>query len=154
MRIREAKLSDIDSVINLINLLEKTEKSLNPKISGTATFSNEYKADIANEIVNDNNLILLVEYWEEIVWILAWEVWERHNFWVYEKFAHLDQLYIEKKFRNQGFAEKLCKYFFDWVKKKWCDIVVLSVLEQNKIARELYKKLGFKTHILKLEKQL
>lgn len=61
-----------------------------------------------------------------------------------KKTAFLVGLWISKSLRNQGLGEKLLKKVIDEIKNSGIKNVELTVQEDNKAARKLYQKVGFK----------
>ena len=154
MKIRKAKLSDLDYIIDCMYRTHVIENKLNSNINPKWALENEYKWDIAQEIIDNDFLILIWEEKGHNVWILTWDNWRKPSFRFYKRFSNLNYLYIEEEFRKKWYAEELCIKFFKWAKKKWSDRVLLKVLDNNKSANNLYKKLWFENHYITLWKDL
>ena len=60
-------------------------------------------------------------------------------------FAH--SLWIEPKFRRQGYSEELMNHCIDMAKNNGFKYITLITNKDNIPAQELYNKLGFDTHI-------
>lgn len=56
----------------------------------------------------------------------------------------LFNIYINEKYRSKGYGEYLLRTLFYWGRENDAKTAYLNVNENNKIAIELYKKLGFK----------
>lgn len=67
----------------------------------------------------------------------------------YEDGVLIDEIFIEKEFRNQGIGSAIIK---DILKQN--PIVYLWVYKTNKLAQKLYKSLGFKTITTTATRQL
>ena len=55
----------------------------------------------------------------------------------------IDGLYIEETYRHKGYAKELLEYSLNLLKKENPAFIEINVLYANKIARNLYKSLGF-----------
>lgn len=62
----------------------------------------------------------------------------------YEKEIYLYRFFIDEKYRNRGIGTVALKKIIDMSKKQNKDMS-LEVIGEN-IARDLYERLGFKTH--------
>jgi len=154
LNIRKAKLSDLSYIIDSIHNIFIFETKINSKISPKWARKNSFKADLANEIISDEYLILILEKNQKQIWILHWEIAEKWNFWNYKKFSYLNYIYIEEDFRKLWYWERLCNDFFNWAKDKWSDRVIIEAIPENLDAIKLYQNLWFSTHIMKLWKDL
>ncbi len=154
MKIRKAKLSDLDYIIDCMYKVWLVENKCNEKINPKWALRNEYKWWIAQEIVDNYYLVLIWEEKGKRVWILAWDSWNKPNFWFYKRMSNINYLFIEEEYRKKWLAEMLCEEFFKRAKKKWSDRVLLTCLDNNIPAKSLYKKMWFETHILNLGKNI
>lgn len=154
MKIRKAKLEDLDYIIDCLYKTLEFEKKLNKNINPKWAFKNDFRWEIAQQIIDDDFLVLLwEENWNKI-WILTWDNWRRPNFWLYKRFSNLNYIFIEEEFRKRWYAEELSEIFFKWAKKQWSDRVLLNVLDNNDAANKLYIKLWFETQYITLWKDL
>lgn len=73
--------------------------------------------------------------------------------WVsYKKQGHLYNLYVLPKYQGKGIGKKLIEKSLEWFKEnKITDLKILSYVE-NKRARNLYRKYGFKEYMVILKK--
>lgn len=153
MKIRKAKLEDLDYIIDSMHKLYLSEKKINDNINPKWALTNSFKARIASEIVNNEYLILILEENWNNLGILAWDDWNSSYYWNYKKFSNINYLYIDESFRNKWYAKALCDKFFKWAKKRWCDVVNLNTLWKSE-SIELYKKLWFWIHTINWLKKL
>ena len=62
---------------------------------------------------------------------------------LYERFGHIGEVFISKNFRNKGISTKLKDKFIEFLKSKKINLCRIDV-NQNNLAKEAYKKWGFK----------
>lgn len=68
--------------------------------------------------------------------------------------AIIDGLYVLEEYRNKKIATMLIEQVKDWCIEKNISSISLNVLKENKIARDLYYKFGFKEMYINLKCQL
>jgi ribosomal protein S18 acetylase RimI-like enzyme len=66
------------------------------------------------------------------------------QFLSHDAIARLSAVFVEKDFRHKSVATKLVRKAFFECKKRDFNHIFLLVKENNKVAKEFYKKLGFK----------
>ena len=64
----------------------------------------------------------------------------------------IDGLYIEETYRHKGYAKELLEYSLNLLKKENPAFIEINVLYANKIARNLYKSLGFQDFKITMRK--
>lgn len=64
----------------------------------------------------------------------------------------IDGLYIEETYRHKGYAKELLEYSLNLLKKENPVFIEINVLYANKIARNLYKSLGFQDFKITMRK--
>jgi len=62
---------------------------------------------------------------------------------LYERFGHIGEVFVSKKFRNKGISTKLKDKFIEFLKSKKINLCRIDVNPDNP-AKEFYKKWGFK----------
>lgn len=68
--------------------------------------------------------------------------------------AHLTFIYVEEKYRKQKIATKLIDYFLQEVKQMNIEIIEVKAFKDNKVACNIYEKLGFKPLWINYRKML
>lgn len=71
---------------------------------------------------------------------------DRHNSKIL--FGHLTQIYVSPNYRGKGVSDKLWEDILNWFKIKKVNFLQLFVTINNHHAINLYKKWGFKSHII------
>ena len=64
----------------------------------------------------------------------------------------IDGLFIEENHRCKGYAKELLEYSLNLLKKENLAFIEINVLYANKVARKLYKSLGFKEFKITMRK--
>ena len=140
--IEEVKnIVDANKCDNLLTKLILDERKYNDLIDENIIITNHF-----NTMLNDENIILLAYYLEkEIVGYILIRKIDKNT-------CLLDGLYVLEKYRNQGIANSLLNEAINKCKKLNVKNIDINVMEENKIAKDIYKKLNFIEYEVKLRK--
>lgn len=153
--IRKASIKDLDYILKLNftlfkNEYQKFDKSMDLKW----TYSEKGKRYFKDRIIKKDGFVEVAEHNDKIVGYLSGGISERVSYRKKAKYAELENMITEKKFRGQGIGRKLTKSFIDWCKKNKINYVSVTTSTANKQALSLYKKSGFKDYDTTLEIKL
>lgn len=152
---RKANIKDLGSILKLNSVLFKNEyQKFDKSMDLKWTYSKEGKKYFKNSISKKNGFVEVVEYNDKIIGYLVGGLSERLSHRKKAKYAELENMIIEKKFRGKGIGRKLTKNFIAWCKKNKVDYVSVTASTGNKQAIGLYKKSGFKDYDTILEIKL
>lgn len=154
MRILKATLKDLDFLHESCKKILNFEKSINPNISLNWVNWEEFKADIAKDLLLSDYIYFLLQKENKNIWFICWGYNEEKKWWNYKKIVTLDYIFIEENERWKWYSKKLIEKFENWGKNKWCDFIKLIAVPENKKALNLYKKLWFKVHLINIWKKL
>lgn len=155
MIIRVATADDLDYVLECLSSIFLYEEEIRKDIkSPSEEFILKNKALILEQLENKNYLFLIWQVDSQDVWFLSGRMGDTPRVWSYERFSHIEAVFIKEEYRKHWFAKKLCENFFDWARQKWSDRVLLDVLDENVDARGLYEGLWFGIHIHTLAKNI
>lgn len=138
MKIRNAQERDIESIVVLAgqfeNYLDELESTpIKDRIS------RDRLRDVLMEGFNDpKHVTLVVEDNEKLIGF--------SDFWIYPEFIHgghsayLNNLFITEKFQRMGIGSKLLSETLKKAKEKGAVAMHISVLPENIIAQNFYKK--------------
>ena len=133
MNFRSANLNDSLQLDNLLTKLVEDEKINYDKYINIGKINGLYQT----LLINNNTHAFVCEENNKIVGYIYCYV---NN----ESIGILDALYIEKEYRGLGIATKLIELAINWLKdEKLVKLIEISVMDKNKLAKKLYKKLGF-----------
>lgn len=68
--------------------------------------------------------------------------------------GQIGKLYVIEEYRGKGAARQLKDYLMEWFKEKECTHAGIGVLTDNKQAKTIYRKWGFKPYALDLIKRI
>lgn len=142
--IEEVKnIVDANKCDNLLTKLVLDERKYNDSIDEDTIITNHF-----NTMLNDENIILLAYYFEkEIVGYILIRKTDKNT-------CLLDGLYVLEEYRNQGIANSLLNEAINRCKKLNVKNIDINVMDKNKIAKGIYKKLNFIEYEVKLRKTI
>ena len=132
--IEEAKECD-----KLLTLLIQDEKKYNENTKDDYKLDNWYP----NLIDKDNNQLFIAVYNNEIVGYAYVKIITTSDSPEIYTEASISGIYVKENYRRQGIATKLINEAKKWCINKGVSYLKLNVLEGNRTALNLYKKLGF-----------
>lgn len=142
--IKEVKsIEDANACDKLLTELILDERKYNDTIDENLVITNHF-----NKMLNDENIVLLAYYLDkEIVGYILIRRMDKNT-------CLLDGLYVLEKYRNQGIANNLLNEAIDRCKKLKAKYIDIKVMEENEIAKNIYKKLNFTEYELTLRKKV
>lgn len=126
----------------LLTKLIQDEKQYDDTISNNFVVKNYFK----NIVKLKDNILLGYKKDNKIVGYLYLKPIENHYL--------IDGLYVEKEYRNQSIATSLIKEAEKILKQKGIKYVDINVLNNNKLAKDIYESLEFKVFKIELRKEL
>ena len=133
MNFRSANLNDSLQLDNLLTKLVEDEKINYDKYINIGKINGLYQT----LLINNNTHAFVCEKNNKIIGYIYCYV---NN----ESIGIIDALYIEEEYRGLGIATKLIELTINWLKnEKLVELIEISVMDKNKLAKKLYKKLGF-----------
>jgi GNAT superfamily N-acetyltransferase len=151
--VRKATIKDLKGILRLnLDLFKKEykdfDKSLDlnwPLREGTDYFKNRIEKDGFVEVAEKNG---------KIIGYLCGGLCERISYRKPAKCAELENMYIDKKFRNKGLGFIMAKDFLEWCKVKKVNYVSARASAQNKLGIKFYRNFGLEDYDLILEKKI
>ena len=152
--IRKANLKDLKDILKLnLELFKKEYEEYDKSLNLKWTYK-EGKKYFRNRITKKDGFVEVVEYKGKIIGYLCGEIAERLFYRKKAKYAELENMLVEKKFRGKGLGSKLTKDFINWCKKNRIDYISVRASVGNKFTINFYRELGFKDYDLTLEMKL
>lgn len=138
MKIRKSKPEEYKEYISL----RRESMDYLMKISGEKFKISDKK--IKDEFLlpkkDKSNKINFIEDNKKIIGYLNFTLFENNG----KKSIYLNDFTISKENRKQGYGKKAMKWLINFSKDKKYDRIGLGTRFENKIARKMYEKLGFK----------
>jgi len=138
--IRSPKLSDADSLVELINSLVKEKAMITIQKKSDRKKEREYLSKIIKDARNKESFHLFLTIGGEVMGSAG--IFKRNL--IKSHTANMG-IFLKKEARGKGLGEKLFRMVMEeGIKRFKLRIVTLDVFTKNKTAQGLYKKIGFK----------
>lgn len=151
--IRRAGVNDLGDILRLnLDLFKKEYKEYDKKLNLKWTFGKVGRNYFKKRISGKDGFAFVAENEGKIIGYLCGSVGKcPYDYRLIPKYAELENMIVDKKFRGQGIGEKLVKEFLKWCKEKKADVISVNASAQNEKGIEFYRKMGFKDYSLTLE---
>jgi len=123
-------------------------------VNSDERFWQRYGEKVAKDIQKGDRLYLLAHTGSSLVGYLEGESINRHAVFAPKKCFHISVVYVIPEYRQRGIATSLIKEALRWASEHGCQEAGLNVLINNKDARGLYRKIGFKAFQYELRMKL
>jgi len=138
---REPKMSDLESTLEMINSLVKEKTYITVQRKQTVKEERKYLENITKEIKKKSGVYLVLDINGKVCGNARVSLIDSGPR------KHVGELGISimKEARGKGLGEKLFKKIVEKaIKELKVKIITLCVISENKVAINLYKKMGFK----------
>ncbi len=143
--IREATLDDVADIQALTKKLfvHEISEGYSDNLDSNWSFSEEGKKEIQERITSKKSscgFVFMID--NQIVGYLIGRILEEETGRAELKYADLEYMFVDDKYRGRSIGEKLVKKFKNWVKSKGLKIIKTNVSYKNKGAISFYTKMG------------
>jgi ribosomal protein S18 acetylase RimI-like enzyme len=145
MRVRNAKDTDLGTLLVLNTFVQQQHTDALPRLFKTSTEPQQIKDAFKNFVSDPNSLVLLAEETEPTGYLFAQFQNHPANWARFEsKLLYIQHLIVAPKFRRRGIATKLLSAALDAARSRGIGRVELDVWSFNSEAKHFYLKNGFK----------
>ena len=150
MEIRPATVNDINRILDLLSQVLEIHAKLRPDlfVSGTTKYSKE---DLEAILKDTNKPIFVATIDHYVVGYAMCQIRIPTSNMHQVKIFHLDDLWVDEKYRKQGIGKSLYQKVVETAKENNCYEVTLNVWPGNDAALKFYEKMGMKTRSVFME---
>lgn len=150
MEIKQATMDDFDELFKLKLESREEARQFNEKLVATNEVADRYESYLKKDLSNEWRAVFIAVEDGKIVGMVLGKIFRSMYIQGHERLGYISNLYVKKGFRKKGLGKKLTQAVIDWFKSKEAVALTLEVYEKNKAALNLYHKLGFKNHSVKM----
>ena len=151
--IQRANISDLEKVLFLSDGLTLADFPYDKKVDINWAHTDKGRKYYEEKIKGTLGICFVAEIDEKIIgFITAAE--KKVPSYRQVKVAELENIFVKEEFRNKGIGKKLMEAFVNWAKELKVDKVAVNVFALNEKAIAFYKREGFVSQDLNLEKYL
>lgn len=134
MKIRKAKIGDLNNIYNLMKSSKELKNSTN---------NSYFNKNFLKIIIKDPGVVfLVVEEDKRIIGVLGAAIWKR------EKICYADFIFINPKYRGKGIGIKLHKYFIKTLRKEGINYLWTIIKKDDNSLQKAFNKFKFKKQYL------
>lgn len=105
-------------------------------------------------VLTDNSLVLVAESDYDIVGYCVCKIEEKPPVYENIKYGEVDNLAVLEEYQRKGVGEKLFQEAAEWFKKMGIQRIELMVTDGNKKSNSFWQKMGFKTFMRVMERDI
>ncbi len=148
--VRKATLEDLPTLLEFEQGLIKAERPMDPTIKDGKI--NYY--DISELITDNDSVVFVVEINNKIVASGYAQIKNDRVYLKHKKQGYLGFMYVSELHRGKGLNKLIIDSLFLWCKEKEIFEIKLDVYENNIVAINAYKKVGFQKHLINMRLNL
>jgi ribosomal protein S18 acetylase RimI-like enzyme len=153
MKIREADENDVETLSKLWCKLAKGMEQYSELNELKDNAKKESKNGFSKLLDDKNTSIFLLEVEDEMVGFMVLQEGE-HPSRTHEKYISIVDLFVEDRYRSQGYGTEMMEKAEAYAEKHGCDHLKVSAEVENIEARRFYENNGYKEKQIKYVKEL
>jgi len=154
LKIRKAKLKDVDRIYYLQSLLMKYHIKFDDFWRGNKDRRKNFCKHVRSTIRSSNGLVLVAEYNGKIVGYSLAKIKKRPPIFKIQKIGHIHDAFVMKQYRKRGIGRRLVNESLKWFKSKGMNYVEADVDVRNKLGLNAWKKFKLKPYLLRLKRKI
>jgi GNAT superfamily N-acetyltransferase len=157
MPVRIARLPDDEAaILSFIDGMQLFEYAIESDRRIDATVAKEFFVEIFSRVESRGGAVLV---YEDDGVLVGWAVVYRDENDIYVRsqeraFALISELFVVEGARGRGIGQALIVACEDWARARGLNVVMISVLRDNRRAERIYRAAGFETYYTGLRKYL
>ena len=143
-KIRRAKLSDAEDLARLYFQFWEPHKKVDPLLEFEKRMTLKNQIEFAKkDIKKTSNHILVADRDGKVIGFIEFFVKKNDSCFKIKKYGYLNSATTNKSYRGKGVAKALTNEALKFLKKKRIKYVKTNVYNANRLAMEIWIKLGF-----------
>lgn len=142
--IRTIKEEDVEKASELLARLKRLNGEFDPLLKTVENVEKESERVLAQAMSSKNSVVLVAMDREKIVGLVRGDVVDR-TFYEPRKEGAIVEFYILPEFRRASLGMDLMTSMSERLRKKGANLITAEFPSQNEIAKNFYRKLGFRS---------
>ncbi|ABP95218.1 MULTISPECIES: GNAT family N-acetyltransferase [Metallosphaera] len=143
MLIRKAEPKDIDSVADMFERMYTLNSEFDPLLQVHDEISERLKRSLVEDLKSEDSLVAVAEDGGKVIGAVRVRL-ERREYYIPEKMAVIEEIYVMPGYRREGVGEKLVDFVISELSKKGARSIMARFPAKNIIAESFYRKRGFR----------
>ncbi|WP_343556027.1 GNAT family N-acetyltransferase [Sphingobacterium sp.] len=148
--IRQAQESEVDALIEFEQGIVEAERPFD----NTLREGQIHYYDLLELIKSGEAEVLVAVVEDQLVGSGYAKLLDAKPYQKYKKYAYLGFMYVKPTYRGQGVNKLILERLISWAKERNISEVRLQVYDENTIAKNAYRKVGFKPNLLEMRMEI
>ncbi|WP_312335782.1 GNAT family N-acetyltransferase [Sphingobacterium sp.] len=148
--IRQARENEVDTLIEFEQGIVEAERPFD----NTLKEGEIHYYDLLQLIRSEEAEVLVAVVEDQLVGSGYAKLLDAKPYQKFKKYAYLGFMYVKPAYRGQGINKLILERLISWAKEKNISEVRLQVYDENTIAKNAYRKVGFKPNLLEMRMEI
>ena len=148
--IRQAQENEVDALIEFEQGIVEAERPFD----NTLKEGQIHYYDLLELIRSEEAEVLVAVVEDQLVGSGYAKLLDAKPYQKYKKYAYLGFMYVKPAYRGQGINKLILERLISWAKERNISEVRLQVYDENSIAKNAYRKVGFKPNLLEMRMEI
>ncbi len=148
--IRQAQENEVDALIEFEQGIVEAERPFD----NTLREGQIHYYDLLELIKSEEAEVLVAVVEDQLVGSGYAKLLDAKPYQKYKKYAYLGFMYVKPTYRGQGVNKLILERLISWAKERNISEVRLQVYDENTIAKNAYRKVGFKPNLLEMRMEI
>jgi len=148
--IRQAQENEVDALIEFEQGIVEAERPFD----NTLKEGQIHYYDLLELIKSEEAEVVVAVVEDQLVGSGYAKLLDANPYQKYKKYAYLGFMYVKPTYRGQGVNKLILERLISWAKERNISEVRLQVYDENTIAKNAYRKVGFKPNLLEMRMEI
>ncbi|WP_333863222.1 GNAT family N-acetyltransferase [Sphingobacterium sp.] len=148
--IRQAQENEVDALIEFEQGIVEAERPFD----NTLKEGQIHYYDLLELIRSEEAEVLVAVVEDQLVGSGYAKLLDAKPYQKYKKYAYLGFMYVKPTYRGRGVNKLILERLISWAKERNISEVRLQVYDENSIAKNAYRKVGFKPNLLEMRMEI
>ncbi len=148
--IRQAQENEVDALIEFEQGIVEAERPFD----NTLKEGQIHYYDLLELIKSEEAEVVVAVVEDQLVGSGYAKLLDAKPYQKYKKYAYLGFMYVKPTYRGQGVNKLILERLISWAKERNISEVRLQVYDENTIAKNAYRKVGFKPNLLEMRMEI
>ncbi|MBS1577908.1 MAG: GNAT family N-acetyltransferase [Bacteroidetes bacterium] len=150
IKTREANLGDLEILKAFEQEIIKAERPFDSSLKEGETHYYNFR----DLLESPKAKVLVAEIDNEIIGSGYTEIKKADSFLKHTEYAYIGLMYVKPEWRGKGINKQVLEALKEWIAGHKITEVRLLVYEENILAKNAYRKAGFKDHLLEMRLEI
>ncbi|MCG3109921.1 Mycothiol acetyltransferase [Metallosphaera sp. J1] len=141
--IRKAEPRDVEVIADMFERMYALNSEFDPLLQVHDEIEERLKKSLSEDLRSEDSLVVVAEEDGKVIGAVRVRL-ERREYYVPEKMAVIEEIYVMPGYRREGVGERLVDFVISELSRKGAKSIMARFPAKNIIAVSFYKKRGFR----------